>query len=291
VLLFSPARQRVINVPVVQLAAFVVVASALIAAPEVRRNVGLYLFAGFFLFAALPTFCVVTRLERRLRVWGPLGTEWVPVQTAFLMITTRASHRGGGSVDVDLMTGASSDYQTTVQVLTSYTAGLGKPSRDAERIARILGLPPPRLAPWLRPGGTTARPPPERMSLRKLFLSRWTFAAMVLAAIAVALLGSFSVTRLEAELYLRCRTPHQIRFPIGEVLVTRSTGFGLKPGDATVEVWLPDLACWTERVVTLKKGTKTILDLDEVAALNRCDRRDSAPLSPGPNEPRRRWRR
>lgn len=80
----------------------------------------------------------------------------------------------------------------------------------------------------------------------------------------------------------------RLRRPIGEVLITGSTGFGLKPGEATVEVWLPDLGCWTQRAVTLKRGTKTILDLDEMAALNRCDRRDSPPLSPGPNEPRRR---
>lgn len=288
-LLFSQTRQRIINVPVVQLAAFVVVASALVLAPEARHNVALYVFAGFFLFAALPAFCVVTRVERRLRVWGPLGTEWVPVQTAFLMITTRAGHRGGGSVDVDLMTGASSPYQATVQVLTSHLAGLEKPTRDAERIARVLSLPPPRLASWLQPGDTAGPPPPpERMSWRELFLSRWTFAAMVLAAIAVALIGSFSLSHLEAELYLRCRTPHQIKFPIGELLVRGSTGFDLKPGEATVEVWLPDLGCWTQRVVTLKRGTKTILDLDEMAAPNRCDRRGSPPLSPGPNEPRRR---
>lgn len=117
--------------------------------------------------------------------------------------------------------------------------------------------------------------------------SSWSSAV----GLAVGLLGlpgilawRHATAGSRAELTLRCRVPYQVKAPMGELLLTRSSAFDMAPGEVAVEIWRPARACWTRRTLTLLPGTKAVLDLDELAALDRCDGDGPRPRSPAPSD-------
>lgn len=275
-LFISRPRNLVVQVPIGWLALAIGLSSQLARAPT-HGKWTTWVLPAIFGIIAFNTFRVAKRVDKRIFVWGLFSRKTFVATKTVLGVLTRPGPRGS-SISVELMAGDKVDLLAHATSLATYVPmGPEKAMRAAQRISEALDMPPARLAPWLVVG-TTQDVPLE--GWRRIASSRWfTFTLIAIAALGIvsALAMQNHLSHTEAELYLRCRRAHAIKLPIGQLTLSGSTGFTLSPGEATVEVWDAVSGCWTQRTLTLKKGVKEILDLDELAALRRCDRRGSPP--------------
>jgi hypothetical protein len=97
---------------------------------------------------------VVRRKGDELEVWTVLGRRRVKAKRVFLGVTTARS-----SVDIRLFLGKSMEPADPSIMVASYNAsGLAGPLRVAGRIADVLDMPEPRLAPWLQAPPSASSP-------------------------------------------------------------------------------------------------------------------------------------
>jgi hypothetical protein len=101
-----------------------------------------------FLAVALSLQRMVRRVGDHLDVWTVLGRRRLPAKRVFLGITSKRR-----SIEIALFLGKTMEpTEPAVPVASFPSLGLDEPRRAASRMADVLDMPQPRIAPWIEAG-------------------------------------------------------------------------------------------------------------------------------------------
>jgi hypothetical protein len=114
--------------------------------PRLWQSVIEYVVASVLLAVGLIEQRVTRRRGDDVDVWRVIGRRRLKAKRVFLGVTTERS-----SVDINLYLGKSMEpIEPSIMVASYNNYGLARPLKVAKRIADVLDLPEPRVAPWLQ---------------------------------------------------------------------------------------------------------------------------------------------